>query len=578
MSVAKVLRLEEYRGRRLHRLSMLRSLSSGDSTRSRLFDELVEVAEVTGADRVAVVWIDEYGPGVVHAHLVVDLLSDRPRRQFALEPLRRAWDSGIPGTYEVAADLGFTRASTLAIALGSDGARGWFLVADSIRPRAPLGEAVRERLMFLAGECSSIVLHRDLDVGRGAEAKSTFPGWRFLEDLEGHESDEERTATVTRRFLVGRLVRSLLEEDLSVPDEQRAEAVERARLELESKAEGDVTDAMELEPVLEAYSKGDLEALGYSLLALGEAAERHDHANGALESFSCAFDLAAAQSMPRLAIDAARFSGRVLRRRAQWSDADRWYELALDVAKSAGLQDLAARSVSGLGLIKRDLGNLPAARERFEEALVLAQSADAPEALASVYHDLMGLEQMAGDLHQALRHGWRAVNTYTTETGRTRCMASMGGVLVELGDWTAAEDAYSVVTLSSQERYYLVYATDALGHISALRGDVAGYELYAARCDALDWENGAGFAKAEILLYRGLSCRALGRTGDARSWLLRAVDFAAEHRFSQVLFRAEDALSVLEQEVEAAAERAPAPPEVRDGLRAMHRELAEVGA
>jgi hypothetical protein len=132
--------------------------------------------------------------------------------------------------------------------------------------------------------------------------------------------------------------------------------------------------------------------------------------------------------------------------------------------------------------------------------------------------------------------------------------------------------------LSSEEHYYLVYATDALGHIAALRGDAAGYDSYAAKCDALDWENGAGYPKAELLLYRGLSCRALGRTMNARSWLGRAIDFSAEHGFSRVLFRAEDAMVVLEQEVEAATERAPAPPEVRDGLRAMRRELAEVGA
>ena len=41
--------------------------------------------------------------------------------------------------------------------------RSWFLVADSLRPRNPAGPGVTEDLMFIAGECASLLLHGGLD-------------------------------------------------------------------------------------------------------------------------------------------------------------------------------------------------------------------------------------------------------------------------------------------------------------------------------------------------------------------------------------------------------------------------------
>jgi tetratricopeptide (TPR) repeat protein len=232
--------------------------------------------------------------------------------------------------------------------------------------------------------------------------------------------------------------------------------------------------------------------------------------------------------------------------------------------------------------VRRELGNLPAARELFVEALDVAETSDDAETLASIHHDLMGLEHLAGDLDQALRHGWKAVNTYVSDVGRTRCIASMAGVLRDLGDWSAAEDAYTVVAHDSDDVYYRVYAYDALAHVAALRGDHATFDARAAQCDALDWENGPHSAKAEILYYRGLSFKLLGRFEVARNWLERAVAFAEEHDFHWVFFEAEATLYGLSADVGVTTETVVpdvpevtrAPPEVREGLRAMREELA----
>jgi tetratricopeptide (TPR) repeat protein len=574
MSVTHVLKLDEYRDRRIHRQEKARAFLGRDVTRARLFDHLSELSELTGSDRVAAVWIDEFGQGLVHPFLVLDTLSDRPRRLFAPEPLHRAWECGVPGACDHVFEADSRVPATFSIALGSDGARSWFVVADSATRKRPLDEASRERVMFLAGECSALVLHRDLDAPDRSN-EPTFEGWPVLVDLEGREDDEAQSRLVNARFIVGRLARMLIEEDFVVAATQRLEQAGAAREDLRRAPPDDAEDRRLLHDVLDAYEREELDALAPALQALGAAAERRDHVSGAVELYECAFETASATGDAAAAIDAARASGRVLRRRARWQEADEWYELALAVARSAELHPLVARSLAGLGLVRRERGNLPAARECLEEALRVAEFSGDGETIANVHHDFMGLEQQTGDLSQALRHGWRAVTRYRSDDARTRCMAGIAGVLIEVGDLSAAEDAWMLVLAGSSEVYYRVYAAAGLAHVGALRGSEADFERWSRRCDEEGWDAGPPSAKAEILHYRGLGYGLLGRPDDARAWLNRAIDFAESRGFSRVLFQAEAALedlAVVPEPKESG--RAPAPAEVRDGLRAMR--LAEV--
>ena len=196
------------------------------------------------------------------------------------------------------------------------------------------------------------------------------------------------------------------------------------------------------------------------------------------------------------------------------------------------------------------------------------------DTLASIYHDLMGLEQLSGDFHTAVRHGWRAVNHYRSEIGRTRCMAGLAGVLRDLGDLDAAEDAYTLVAGATEEQYFRIYAAEGLAYVAALRGDADGYARWTTSSDELGWERGPLSAKAEILFFRGLGLRSLGQFDQARRWLSNAVQYASDNGFSRVLFRAEAALESLDLDDVTEDGSTPAPPEVRDGLRAMRMAMA----
>ena len=585
MSKTQILRLDDYRERRDLRVRLAQSLHRADAGRSGVLEHLARVASLVGADRAATVWVDEYGPGLVHPYVVLDLLSDRPRRAFASEPLRRAWDSGVPGFLELPGPQGGREdmsAWTVAVALGSDGTRSWVVIADSVTPRAPLSTPVRDRFMFLAGECSGVLLHRDLDAMAAADvdearrSRPRFAGWPILQDIEGRQPDEAESRCIAKRFVVARLPRLLVEDDLAIPLDRLRQQAQRAREEV-SVDSGDVagSEAHRWEAVLGAFQDGDLEQLAAALVELGDVVEQQNHLYGAAEIYRTAYEIFAATGQIRPAVDSARFAGRVLRRQALWDEAERWYGIAREIAETASMDDRVALSISGWASALQEKGNFPDARAHLDEAMVYAQRSGDPHVLGMTFHNLLVLEQLCGNLAEALAWGWRAVVTYEAQTDRVQALASLFGALIDSGALDAAEDGWTCVLALAAHEYYKLYATDALGHIAALKGNRAGFAQWASRADAMGWDAGPAPAKAEILLYRGLSYQVLGETDQARDYLERALAFAEANGFNRILFAAEEALDSLRE-----SRGSPPPPatscateEVRIGLHEMRVEL-----
>jgi len=586
----QVVGLSDHRSRRRQRLLLARAMQSGDPVRSELLEHLNELTDILGADRAAAVWLDEYAADSVHAHVTLDLLSDRPRRSFPVEPLDRAWELGLPGVFEGSADtpkrIG-EGAGLFAVALGSDGVRAWFLACDSVGPRPRLGKKERQRVLFLAGACAGILLHQDLDqVGTEAQGRlggRSFSGFPVLEDCEGREQDAAVTAKVEQRFVVVRLVRALLSQEPGYSicgDWAERVGITRAEVARRGEQGGDSREVWS--PLLDELEAQRLPELAERLVLVGERAESDGHVHGALELYRCAFEAAALSMHAAAAIDALRFQGRVNRRFARWDDAVASYQRAYDIAEAAALWEKASRVLVGLASVRKELGSLPEARRVYRDALDLAYRAGEKDAIATAHHGLLSFEHAAGNTHEALRHGWTAVATYEDVTRRSRCLANLAGALADFGDRSAAEDAWTVVADTSEEAYYRIYAHDALAHLAALRGDLAAFEIQAAACDALGWESGPRSAKAEILYYRGLSYRALGFRDAADRWLTRATAFAEEFGFNRTLFRAEQALRELEElrgeelELLGSDSTTPsAPDEIRVGLREMRRAVAD---
>ncbi len=256
MSRVDIVHLESYRKRRDARFQRALVLNGDEADRSRILHHLARAIDLVGADRSALVWIDEYGPGLVHPHTVLDLGAERPRRAFSPLPLRTAWDTRVPGLLDLPRTegrwekLGEGIASACCVALGSDGPRSWFLAVDSLTPRQPLTDRVAGELMFLAGEVASVVLHRDLQrrptlpgpgglTQNGSDASTaSFPGWPVLQDLEGRSRTDPAGRRIGKRFLVARLVRGLVDDHFAMDAESVTQQVRGIRRELRGFEEG----------------------------------------------------------------------------------------------------------------------------------------------------------------------------------------------------------------------------------------------------------------------------------------------------------------------------------------------------
>ena len=598
MPISTVLRLDELRVRREQRLCRALALHAADPERRRVLEHLSDVVTLLGCDRAAAVWIDEYGPGLVHVHTILDLLSDAPRRRFPVDPLRLAWNDGVPGKLDLF-DIGRSAPiplhdaarSLCAVALGSDGARAWFLVADGLGTRVPLDREMSGQLMFLAGETAAVLLHRDLAYGsRGPRER--FSGWPVLRDIEGRESDAVASGRIGGRFLVARALRAAVDDDFATEPAALARQLEGVGREL-AHIPTDEPERPLWDELLRSLERAEWQPLARATLQLAKAVEEQRHIHGARELYTLAHSVAVTAAAMSEAVESARLLGRLHRRQGEWDDAIRWYESARASARAAEDRPTEAIVIDGLASALRDRGSLPAARDLLHEGLDIAKASGDDYSLASIHHTLMTVEQRAGKLQQAVAHGWRAVSLHKEEETKYYVLVSMAACLVKMGELDAAEDSYAVVAARVEEPDWRYASLGMLAYISALRGDRDVFEARAMRYDWTDWSTGASVAvHAQTLQYRGMSWNAIGETERARGWLERARDYAQEHRVNQVYFEVEALLESLGKQVAAptadftAVEAATVEPglpatelsEIRDGVGAMRRALAPASA
>jgi len=564
-------------------------------------DHLRRILALIGADRAAALWLDEYGPSLVHVHSIVDLASDRPRRAFSTEPLKAAWESGIPGLLDWP-DLERSGGPILleaprsitSVALGSDGARAWFLLVDSMTPRSALGEAVAGELMFHAGECAAVLLHRDLDdpatairgekVSQGNSRRRGFAGWPVLKDIEAFEGSEEASPRIATRFLLARLVRGCLDEGLASQEESLSYQIGGVRRELDVVSPAD-EERMAWERVLRAVERQEHAELAEATLEMGDRVEAMGHFYGAKELHRMAYELSVSLGVVSSAVDAARYHGRVCRKLALWDEAVEWYEQAGKLAALTRDVRRGAVALSGLALVYRDRGNLKQARETLHEILRTGQATGDRETLSAAHHSLMAVEKLADAHDTAIVHGWRAVQSYETEEGRLHALFDLAGVFREAGELGAAEDAYTVVARTVRTYDYRLLAYDALALVAAIQQRPDEYERRREHVDTLGWEDAPPVLQAQVLHFRGVANHALGKKKEARRWWTRALAYAEDKRLGKMIFDNEEALRLLAEggDMGHTTHRSPADSqleevaEVRVGIREMRYAVMDGG-
>lgn len=293
--------------------------------------ELIDLLAITGADRAGVLWLDEYEPAEVHPYAILDLGNDRPNRSFRWEPLADAIDLGVPGVVDIGGEASFGGRSgpLLVIALGSDGWRLLFVVADGRTPRPWLSGEERERAVHIAGRCAGMVLHGDLDAPSGirglshqGEREASVSSFSILKDLEDARLPDKEQEQVTTRYVVTRLVGRVVD-DGAVCSPYLPGQVDAARRELD-KDPYKHAERRGWEAVLRALEAGDLAALADATLELAPYARAAGHRWSTAQLCSWAYDIAVASGNGGAAAAAARAMAAACRELSDDGAATRW--------------------------------------------------------------------------------------------------------------------------------------------------------------------------------------------------------------------------------------------------------------
>jgi len=156
----KIIDLGDYRAERSERTAF--SVAGGGDEASRLALPVWRAVYLLGGDRGGIVWTPaRQRRDPPHSFFVLDLARDPARTEFEAGALTGMTERDPPAL-EVAAE-------SVAVLLAGDQHRSWFMLVTGRRSGASEPSArTREDLLFLAGECAGLLIHRGLGGQEGS--------------------------------------------------------------------------------------------------------------------------------------------------------------------------------------------------------------------------------------------------------------------------------------------------------------------------------------------------------------------------------------------------------------------------
>ena len=208
-------------------------------------------------------------------------------------------------------------------------------------------------------------------------------------------------------------------------------------------------------------------------------------------------------------------------------------------ARSAGLFTDDA-SLHDAGFV---VGNSAHAEPR-QQTLHLGPRGRLPRRRARALHERANVAQLRGDYELAIKLAYEALERNQSPTERDRILGDIALSFMDLGVYTAARDAYMVLSATAQEEYVRWAADLNLLELAAQTGAETVFEQYR---QLLRGRHLPPFLETGFELSTGQAYLKFGQPDRARRHLTRAVELAERHKISQLLFDAEEALHQLEE-------------------------------
>ncbi len=395
----------------------------------------------------------------------------------------------------------------------------------------------------------------------------------FFEEIGSLDENDPRSGAITAGLLVLRLVDSWLEDGPVADEGWSLRGIGSAIDDID---EGKPVRAI-LGRVLDALqsSKPDIHVVVTPLMAYGQALEYDASWRLAADVYHSVLAHLHPIEDSDASIAAHLRLGQCYRNLHHIDDATEAFDAASRIASSVGDIIGVLRARVGEARLAILRGNLPRAEAILDDTIRQATGANLRDVRSRALHDRSEVARLRGQYELAIQFGYDALQLSQSPTERDRILSDIATAFLDLGVFSAARDAYLVLSVTAQEQYQRWIALLNLMEISYKTGAEVLFEQYRRQ-----------FADAELPPYiaigfetsQGEGYLRFAQPDKARRHLERALAMAEKHQMSALVFRAEEGLSMVD---------APTPPhrtasavpleveEVANAIRAL-RETAGV--
>jgi tetratricopeptide (TPR) repeat protein len=397
----------------------------------------------------------------------------------------------------------------------------------------------------------------------------------FFEEAASHDEGDAAWRSATAGLVVLRLVDAWLEEGRAVVADD-GWSVRSVRAAIESTDEGDVVRSI-LDRVVDALHdpKPDIHVVVTPLMAYAKALEYDAKWLLAEDVYKTVLAHLHPVEDSDASIAAHLRLGQCYRNLNRVDEAAAAFGAASEIANAVGDIVGVLRARLGDARISMLKGNLPRAEEILDDTIRLSVGDVMKDVRSQALHDRSNVAHFRGQYELAIQFAYKALGESHDGTARDRILGDIAVSVLELGVYSAARDAYLVLSATAQEQFTRWAATLNLMEIAAQTHTQTLFELYRRQLVNADLPPRMSTA---FQLTAGEGYQRFGSADKARKHIERALAMAEEHDLSQYVFEAEDALRELNKPTPPPKESAVVPldlEEVADAIREL-RETAGV--
>jgi len=398
----------------------------------------------------------------------------------------------------------------------------------------------------------------------------------FFEFLASREEDDPQWRSASAGVVVLRLVdawandgpAALAADNWAVPNVRSAIAAVDRGTPIRSLL-GRVVDAIEQEgaPIRNVMTR---------LMAYGQALEFDAHWTLAGDVYDTVLGHIDPIEDPDTAVTAQLSRGRCLVNLGELADGAAAVDIAGDVATASNNLDGVLRSRIFRAKIAKQRGNYPEAEAILDETIHRAADAGMEDVHSRALHERSNLAHNREHYELAIQIAYQALHRSQSNRERDRILSDIALSFLELGVYSAARDAYLVLSATAQEQFVRWSSTLNLLEIASLTGAETLFELYRRQ---LANETLPPLMAAAFQLSTGMAYRRFEKFDKAQAYLERALTMAEERGFNRYVFEAEEALKNLR--VATTPPRVPATlsldtREVASAMEQLREDLADV--